>query len=240
MRAASGGKGPRQGRPLVMEVVGPAGAGKSTLCQLLNRHTDQVQLQDFPDVRKMKDAPFFISNCLQLVPSLFRLYRPDSRLLTRRELAWLAILRGWPFLLCREGRDDGKTIILDQGPVYLMAEVRLFGPEYLKQKDAERFWEKLYHRWETALSTIVCLDAADAILMDRIRVREQEHVVKTETADVMCDFLNKYRMEYKSLLSNFTAGWPGLRILQFDTGIQQPHVIAEQLLHELQCGETVR
>ena len=240
MRDRFGGNGTMSGNTRVVEIVGPAGAGKSTLCQLLEQTSHHIQIQNFPDVRKMKDAPFFISNCLQSFPGLFRLYRSNSRHLSRREFAWLAILRGWPSLLCRESRDDGKTIILDQGPVYLMAEVRLFGPAYLKQKAAARFWEKLYHRWETTLSMIVCLDAADDILTNRIRIRQQEHIVKTEPAVVVHNFLNKYRTEYESLLSNFAADWPGLKILQFDTGIQQPHVIAEQLLHVLQCGEKVR
>jgi adenylate kinase family enzyme len=226
-----------QGKTRVVEIVGPAGAGKSTLCQLLERSSNHVQMQNFPDVRKLEDAPFFVSNGLQLIPGLFRLYRPASRHLSRREFAWLAILKGWSSLFGRNQNNDGKIIILDQGPVYLMAEMRLFGPEYLRQKNAERFWHNIYHRWKAALYMIVSLDAADAILMDRIRNRQQEHVVKAQSADVVCEFLQKYRSEYESLISIFSSYNPGVKVLKFDTGIQQPDVIAEQFLRELSCGE---
>jgi hypothetical protein len=206
---------------------------------LLNQSAHHIQLQNFPDVRKIKDAPFFMSNCLQLIPGLLRLYRPNDRRLSRREIAWLSILTGWSSLLGRERRDDGKIIILDQGPVYLLAELRLFGPKYLTQRDAERFWQDLYHRWGATLSMVVWLDADDVILMDRIRNRQQEHIVKTEPAAVVCEFLQKYRTEYESLLSIFTSRNAGFKVLQFDTAIQQPQIIAERFLYELRCGEKV-
>jgi thymidylate kinase len=233
------GNGSWQGKTQIVEIVGPAGAGKSTLCQLLNQSADHIQLQNFPDVRKIKDAPFFISNCLQLIPGLLRLYGRNDRRLSRREIAWLAILRGWSSLLGRKRRDDGKIIIMDQGPVYLLAELRLFGPKYLTQRNAEQFWQDLYHHWGATLSMVVWLDADDVILMDRIRNRQQEHIVKTEPAAVVCEFLQKYRTEYESLLSIFTFRNPGFKVLQFDTAIQQPQIIAERFLYELSCGEKV-
>jgi thymidylate kinase len=237
MRNACRGDEPRQGKKQVVEIIGPAGAGKSTFCQLLSQYTDAIQLQNFPDVRKAKDAPFFISNGLQLVPDLLRLYRSGSRNLTRREFAWLAILRGWSLLFDRKRSDDGKTIILDQGPIYLMAEMRLFGPEYLRQKDAASLWQNFYHRWRATLCMVVCLDAADGILLNRIRSREQELIVKTQPAAVVYEYLQKYREEYESLLASFSSYKSGFKVLRYDTGTQQPHVIAEQFFHELSCGK---
>lgn len=239
MRDTFRGDVPRQGTMRVVEIIGPAGAGKSTLCQLLNQCTDSIQLQNFPDVRKVKDAPFFISNGLQLMPDLLRLYRPDSRHLTRREFAWLAILRGWSSLFDGKRSDDGKTIVLDQGPVYLMAEMRLFGPEYLKQKVAERLWQDLYRRWRETLSMIISLDAADVILMERIRKRQQEHVVKHQPEVVIYEFLHQYRTEYEFLLSTFTSHNNGFKVIHYDTGTQQPDVIVKQILQEISCGEQV-
>jgi adenylate kinase family enzyme len=237
MRDTFCGERPGREKNRVVEIIGPAGAGKSTLCQLLDQTSGQIQLQNFPDVRKAKDAPFFISNGLQLIPSLLRLYRAGSRHLSRREFAWLAILRGWSSLFNRKGRDDGKIIILDQGPVYLMTELRLFGPEYLRQKDAEQFWQDFYHRWRETLYMIVSLDAEDGVLLDRIRNRQQDHVVKADPANVVYEFLQKYRSEYKTLLSILTSHKTNLKVLQFDTGVQQSPVIAKEFLHELSCGE---
>ncbi len=82
---------------------------------------------------KWADAPFYISNGIQLISSLIRLPPSNSRQLTRREFAWMSILYGWSALLRKESHNSNKAIILDQGPVYLLAEMRLFGPEYLRQ-----------------------------------------------------------------------------------------------------------
>jgi adenylate kinase family enzyme len=217
----------------VVEIVGPAGAGKTTLSQALNCHTESIRLENFPNVRKVADAPFFISNGLQLIPSLLRLYQPNSRQLSRREFAWMTILNGWSALLHRESIDGNKVIILDQGPIYLLAEMRLFGPEYLRQKFAEKLWQDLYTRWSVTLHLVIWLDAGDDVLLERIRTRQQEHIVKTESATVVHEFLDRYRTEYEFILSILMAKEASLKVLKFDTGRQQTQDIVDQFLSEL-------
>jgi adenylate kinase family enzyme len=232
MNDASNNNRPQFGKTRIVEIVGPAGAGKTTLCQALDRYTESVRLENFPDVHKVADAPFFISNGLQLIPSLLSIYRSSSRQLTRREFAWMTILSGWSALLQRESNDGNKVIILDQGPIYLLAEMRLFGPEYLRQKKAERFWQDLYDHWTDTLHMVICLDAPDDVLLNRIRTRRQDHIVKNQPATVVCDFLNSYRSEYEIILSILTGKNSGLKVLQFDTGRQQPKDIVNQILSE--------
>ncbi len=216
-----------------MEVVGPAGAGKTTLCQALGFYSEYVRLENFPDVRKVANAPFFISNGLIMLPSLLALYRPNSRQLTRREFAWMSILNGWPSILRKESDDSGRVIVLDQGPIYLLAEMRLFGPEYLRQKTAERLWQVLYSRWANILHLVIWLDAANDVLLDRIRTRQQEHIVKSEPAALVHEFLERYRAEYDSILSNLTSQRAGIKVLQFDTERQHTQDIAKQFWSEL-------
>ena len=62
MNYSSGRSGSRLAGTQVVEIVGPAGAGKTTLCHALDRYTQSLRLENFPDVRKIADAPFFISN----------------------------------------------------------------------------------------------------------------------------------------------------------------------------------
>jgi hypothetical protein len=223
------------GKGRVVEIVGPAGAGKTTLYQALGRYPDSICLGNFPDVRKVADAPFFILNGLRLIPSLHRLYRLDSRQLTRREFAWLTILSGWSALLRRGSNNGNKVLILDQGPVYLLAEMRLFGPEYLRHKTAEWIWQDLYGRWMNTLDMVVWLDASDQILLDRIRNRQQEHIVKTQPATIGYEFLDRYRAEYELILSTLTAHKTDLKVLRFDSGQQSLQDIKNQFFSEL-CG----
>jgi deoxyadenosine/deoxycytidine kinase len=223
----------------VVEIIGPAGAGKTTLCQALDHHSELFRLENFPDVRKVTAAPFYISNGLHLIPSLLRLYKSSSRQLTRREFAWMAILNGWPTVLRKESSDGDKVIILDQGPLYLLAEMRLFGPDYLRQENAKRFWQNLYDRWKAILYMVVWLDTADDVLLDRIRTRQQEHVVKNQPATVAYEFLGRYRSEYESILSALTAQKVDLKVFQYNTEQLSSQDIADQLVNEFSCRKKI-
>ena len=208
-------------RPRIVEVVGPAGAGKSTLCRVLAGQADLARLEDFPDVRKLSDAPFFLWNGLRLLPSLVHARRNGGRLPSRRELAWLAILRGWPARLQSQVRAGG-ILFLDQGPVYLLTETRDLCPAPI--------WQDFCALWAATLDLIVWLDAPDADLLTRIRTREKAHVVKHESDEAVFAFLDEYRQAYARALSSLTAGPNPPQVLRFDTGRHPPEEIASQLL----------
>ena len=219
--------------PRVVEIIGPAGAGKTTICQALYKYPDQICLGDFPNVRRIADAPFFIWYGLQLMPTMLRLHQRASRRLSRREFAWMSILYGWPIVLQRALKKTTKVIVLDQGPVYLLAEMREFGPEYLQREEARKLWQDIYCRWAATLDLIVWLDAADINLMERIRTRDQEHIVKNETAATVFEFLARYRNAYDYVLYMLKAITPGLRVLRFDTSVWNPREIVDSLSAEL-------
>ena len=240
MNKAPGSGRPCSGKTKIVEIIGPAGAGKTTLYQALDRYPESVRLENFPDVRKIGDAPFFVSHGIQLIPPLLSLYRPDSRQLTRREFAWMAILHGWSALLRRQAQDGRQAIVLDQGSVYLLAEMRLSGPGYLQQESAVSFWQAFYSCWSATLDMILWLDASDEILLDRIRNRRQELIVKDQPASVVYKYLDRYRTEYEFILSHLTAKNACLKVLKFDTGRQQPQDILNQFLSELHGAAPVQ
>lgn len=215
--------------PRVVEIIGPAGAGKTTLCRALNQYPKQIRLCDFPDVRNILDAPFFIGYGLSLFPTLFRLSQRDSRRITRREFAWLTILKGWPSNLAKDVKRGDQVIVLDQGPVYLLAEMREFGPRYLTCQKADFFWQEIFSRWAATVDMIVWLDTTDDHLVNRIRNRTQEHVMKDESPEAVSEFLAQYRKMFEDVLSRLKVTSPGLRVLHYDTGQQQTDEIVKRL-----------
>ena len=217
--------------PRIVEIVGPAGAGKTTLFHALGDCNGSIKRGNFPDVRKITAAPFFIWNGLRILPYLLGLSRQAGRKPTRREFAWLSILYGWPDILQKELKNN-KIIILDQGPVYLLAETREFGPEYLRKQKAEKLWRNLYSRWAQTLDLIVWLDATDIDLLNRIRSRDKQHVVKNESVETTFEFLVSYRKAYERTISILSTKHPGLKILRFDTSRKSLEEIASRILCE--------
>ena len=221
----------KQKRPRIVEIVGPAGAGKTTLCKLLSLSRG-IRLSNFPDVRNVVNVPFFILYGLRLTPVLTRISRFGDRQLSRREFAWLTILSGWSTVLQKELKKNNSIILLDQGPVYLLSEISEFGPRCLKDARTEQVWQMWYHQWAAILDVIVWLDAADECLLERIRNREKQHIMKAESARVIFEFLGRYRRVYEHTLSSLAASRGDLKVFRFDTTRQAPEVIADQLLAE--------
>jgi shikimate kinase len=217
-------------RPRIVEIIGAAGAGKTTLYNALSRYPSHIRLSDFPNVRSLKDAPFFIRYGLQILPKLIGLPAHDSRPITRREFAWMTILKGWAGLLQRDIKNCPHTIVLDQGPVYLTVELKEFGPALLRTPTAEKLWQEHYCRWASTLDMIVWLDASNETLLERIRMREQDHIVKNESATRMVEFLENFRQAYERTVSVLIEKNPGLRILKFDTGEQETEEMVSQLM----------
>jgi deoxyadenosine/deoxycytidine kinase len=169
----------------VIEVVGPAGAGKSTLTQALCQQDGRIRAGAFPAVRDAKNA-------LLLIPTLFSLYRDQSgRTVSFQQIVSMIILSGWHRQL-KAGSAKHEIVILDQGPIYLLAELLRFGPPNFRQV-ASKWWETTCGEWVNLLDTIVCLDTSDTILMERIRARGKGHGIKEHSDRWAVQFLAQYR-----------------------------------------------
>jgi shikimate kinase len=188
-------------RAMIVEIVGPAGAGKTTLFQALEKNDPRFQAEPLPPVWDFWYLSFFIKYILLLVPTLFRLRANEVKKLSRQELAWMAMLLGWPQLLRKKVESNHKVFLLDQGPIFLMAILSEFGPEGLRNPDINGYWEKVYERWTNTLDIVIWLDAADEILINRIRTRRADHIVKHKSDQEIKEFLAKYRVAYDRLLT---------------------------------------
>lgn len=214
----------------LIEVIGPAGAGKTTLSQALRNTLPSIKYEELPQVRSFSNLPFFIKNVLPLIPAALRKASPDDRFATRRELAWMAILNGWPDLLAKKEALHCQTMLLDQGPIFLMAALAEFGPENLKPHRLSEWWEATFMRWSHMLDLLIWLDASDEVLSSRVHTRKSYHVMKDAPDSEFCDFLARFRRIYDFLVTQMARRNSSLQVVRIDTGPLTPAEVVTQVL----------
>ncbi len=214
--------------PLIVELVGPAGAGKSTLSRVLSQCYKNMVIGPDIQLRKMGHISIFIKNIPFVMPMYF--YRgPWSRRFTWEELKYVVYLKGWPSLLKQQAANRGNVILLDHGPVFRLATLLEFGPMQLRNVAFETWWNQLYRQWALTLDMIIWLDTSDPILVDRINRRNQGHEMKGKGISDTQPFLTRYRMSYLRTLDKMKTYKEPI-LLHFNTNQASVEQIADAIL----------
>ena len=173
--------------PQIIELVGPAGAGKSTLAHTLEQRSGNIALVSHPCWRDPGQLLFFAREGLALLPTFVQCaYRPNGQWLRPDEMAWMAILHGWHHLLRRQVVLGGGVFLIDTGAITILASIHASGPGVLTGSSTDEWWHTLYRQWAATLDMIIWLDAPNTTLVPRIRGRDQPHELK---GDIRCDSL---------------------------------------------------
>lgn len=213
---------------LIMELVGPAGAGKTTLSRVLTHRNTVIQIGSDIELRKTKYVLVILRNTISLLPIFLRQLRAGRRF-TWDEIKYLVYLEGWSGVLIKEAANGASAILLDHGPVFKLATLNEFGPENLKTDEFEIWRNNMFKQWASTLDMVIWLDAPDPVLEQRINSRDQRHSVKGKTESEVVHFLARYRTSYEEILSKLkTAGGP--RLLQFDTSRTSIEQVADEIL----------
>lgn len=214
--------------PLIVELVGPAGAGKTTLSRVLSQHDEKIWVAADLELRKMKHMPIFVGNAPVLLPVLLRRFR-HSRWFTWDEIKAIVYLKAWPRVLRQPATNDGTTILLDHGPIFKLATLHAFGPERLKSERFKNWWDTMFEQWASTLDLIIWLDTSDTDLMERINTRTQRHAVKGKPEQEASEFLARYRTSYEQILARL-ATYGGPPLLQFDTSQASIEQIVDEVM----------
>jgi energy-coupling factor transporter ATP-binding protein EcfA2 len=205
--------------PKLVELVGPPGAGKSTIFGALRAADPTVTGR--PIITRGKPAPWLYAHTALLVGDLAR-----RRALTRRwnpnSLAMGAELRALPRVLAR--LPDDALVIFDQGPLYTLTRPGL------RADRLRDWWDARLAEWSRTMDAFVWLDAPDAVLVERIDTRAKTHRLKNAEMEAASAWLANDRAMFGDLLGHLERMPGGPAVLRFDTSQVSPEAVAREVL----------
>lgn len=215
--------GPRPRRtPILVELAGPAGGGKTTLSRaLLGRGgTAKGAIWGLP-------VPSLLGNGVRLLPSLLENCRRSGSLLwdESRHMVRLATLQR---ILTDARPTAAKVVVFDEGPIFALAWLRGFGHEVMRSKALEAWWQSTLRDWAELMDAVVVVEANDALLARRIRTRPHAHEVKEFTDPEIVAWMARFRAALSWVLAGLAAeGGPA--VLRMTTDREPPELLAEQV-----------
>ncbi len=219
--------------PYLVEVVGTAGAGKSTLTRSIHGREPEWRIARFINARDPGDLRYLVHAVPGLLPIIAHGLRRRPRL-TWREFKLLGYVTEWPRALDRTSQHRGVRL-LDQGPIYALVRLKANAGHLTTGPAFERWWDRMLEAWAARLDAVVYLDAEDGVLWSRINERAQPHQTKGEAAAVGRRFTARYRQLFEEVLGRIGSA-DGPRIVRFDTSTATGEQIAAELISILAAG----
>ena len=213
-RSARGAIRARQ--PVVVELVGPAGAGKSTLAQNVHRSDSSVHvgpnLWGLPRFRLMRGA-------IALVPTIV-LSAVRKRRLRWREITQMIRLDALRRVL-RRMKSRHRIILLDEGPVFGISWLDIAFAKRGTQAPA-RWRRRAVKRWSRLLDSVIFLDASDKQLAGRIRTRAKRHRMVQGSDVAIRRFTDGFRKAFERVIDEMkTTGHLAVDQVRTDGHLRQ-------------------
>ena len=208
-------------RRRLVELVGAAGAGKTTVAHLLRR--PDFGMRAAPGLWSLPRGPLGL-NTLRLLPRVLGFYRAVP---SWKELKQIVRL---DTLYKVVGRRNGATgpVLLDEGPVLALGWLAVNGDDRIRRPAFGAWRDDAIARWATALDVVVVLDAPDAVLARRIRERAKPHEVKGGTDEEIAAFAQKFRAALAGAIAALQHTGT-VAVIRIDTSDDPPETTAARI-----------
>jgi hypothetical protein len=212
------------GQQLVLELAGPAGAGKSTLSRALARKVGATS-------REIWGQPVLplLGNGVRLLPRFGALWL-HSRSLLWNETRHIVRLQTLQRTLVRS--PNGNPLIFDEGPVFALAWLRGFGHVTFRQSPSDVWWQATICDWASLIDVVVAVDAPDRVLAERIRTRAHDHEVKGFSDGEIERWMARFRDALEWVLDEM-AEHGGPLVVRLSSQDEHAEEMADRLLEEL-------
>jgi hypothetical protein len=221
------------GRPMVIELVGPAGSGKSTVWDVLGRRPGVVGASVWELPR-----PLLYTSAGRTLPDVARVLWA-ARGVPWEEIQQLIRLDALELFLRGEPGSSSAVVALDEGPVFAFSWFRLLGHPCFRNGRLNGWWQAALLRWAQLVDVIVLFDAADPLLAHRVRTRAKPHPFRDRTEQDITTLNSAYRREFDWVIAELAkrARHGGPRVVSISTDGAQPDELADRVLAA--CRETV-
>lgn len=220
------------GHPMLLELVGVAGSGKSTLRNMLKELNPQIGRVAPPPKRE------YIFPVLKIYFKWFPLYLlrySKTRWFNSKEIKIICYLECWLPYLTRCAVEDDMVVVLDPGSVFWLTAINKFGPELTRDPKFQVWWESMRIKWMNAVDVFIWLDAPTELLIQRVKEREEWHESKLMDHNEIAESFNTYRKGYSELVDQISKKRKK-HILHFQTDQTSAAVIFEQVKDLLEEG----
>jgi hypothetical protein len=180
-----------------VELVGPAGAGKSTLAEGVSTTDATVRsglsLWGLPRADLLKSA-------VALLPTILgAAFAGGKSRLRVGEIAQMVRLGALRRAVRREAQQH-RVILLDEGPVFALSWLDVF---FARNGDrVPAAWRRrVVADWALLLDVVVFIDASDVTLAQRIRTREKPHMVKDRPDAEIHGFSAGFRKAFDGVIA---------------------------------------
>lgn len=203
-------------RAVVVELVGPAGAGKTTLARGASKADASIKsgfsLWGLPRRRLLGSA-------VALLPTILGagLHRAP---LSTGEIAQMIRLGALRQVVEEESKRH-RVILLDEGPVFALSWLEVIFARNGGEGDRvpAEWRRRVIAQWAQLLDVVVFIDAADITLANRIRTREKPHEVKGLSDAEIFGFSDAFRRAFERSIGELAqAGNLVVDTLSTETG----------------------